>query len=72
MSILRKYEPDPAHVLDWADLRIEEDVSYEEKPIRVLDSREQVLRGKTIKLVKVLWQHHGLEEATWEREDEVL
>ena len=39
--------------------------------MRIMDSREQVLRGKTVRLVKVLWQHRGVEEATWEREDTV-
>ncbi|GFZ18567.1 hypothetical protein Acr_27g0003060 [Actinidia rufa] len=52
------------------DLDINEDVTYEERPIRVLDTREQVLRGKTIPLVKVLWHHYGLQEAMWERESE--
>lgn len=52
VSMLRKYEPDPSHVLNWQDLEIEEDVSYEERPVEILDSREQVLRGKTIPLVK--------------------
>ena len=37
----------------------------------MLDTRDQVLRGKTIPLVKILWLHHGVEEATWERESEV-
>ena len=37
--------------------------------MRIMDSRDQVLRRKTIRLVKVLWQHRGVEEATWERED---
>ena len=37
--------------------------------MRIMDSREQVLRCKTVRLVKVLWQHRGVEEATWERED---
>ncbi|KAA3483955.1 receptor-like protein kinase [Gossypium australe] len=27
------------------------------------------LRNKRIALVKVLWQRHGIEEATWEPED---
>ena len=36
-----------------------------------MDSRDQVLRGKTVRLVKVLWRHRGVEEATWEREDTV-
>ncbi|XP_057477994.1 uncharacterized protein LOC130774176 [Actinidia eriantha] len=71
VSMLRKYEPDPSHVLDWGDLVINEDVTYEERPIRVLDTRDHVLRGKTIPLVKILWLHHGVEEATWERESEV-
>lgn len=64
VSMLRKHEPDPSHVLDWTELELESDVSYEERPLRVLDSRDQVLRGKTIPLVKVLWWHHGVEEAT--------
>ena len=33
------------------------------------DSRDQVLRRKTVRLVKVLWQHRGVGEATWERKD---
>ena len=37
----------------------------------IIDSRDQVLRGKTVKLVKMLWQHRGVEEATWEREGTV-
>ncbi|XP_028056174.1 uncharacterized protein LOC114260290 [Camellia sinensis] len=71
ISMLRKYEPDPSHVLDWTKLEVDKDVSYEERPVRILDTRDQVLRGKTITLVKVLWRHHGVEEATWEREAEV-
>ena len=64
VSMLRKYHPDPSHVLDWSHIEFESDVSYEERPIRILDSREQVLRGKTIHLLKILWSNHGMEEAT--------
>ncbi|XP_058181413.1 uncharacterized protein LOC131299855 [Rhododendron vialii] len=71
VSMLRKYEPDPSHVLEWSELELEADVSYEEEPMRILDSRDQVLRGKTIPLVRVLWSNQGREESTWEREDEV-
>ena len=45
-----------------------EDATYEERPIQILDRKEQVLRTKMISLVKVLWQHHGVKEATWEIE----
>ena len=34
-----------------------------------MDKRDQVLRRKTVRLVKVLWQHRGVEEETWEHED---
>ena len=35
----------------------------------ILDSRDQVLRRKTVSLVRVLWWHYGVEESTWECED---
>ena len=37
-----------------------------------MDSREQVLRGKTVRLVKVLLQHQEVEDATWERKDTIV
>ena len=37
--------------------------------MHIMDSREQVLRRKTVRLVKVLWKHRETEEATWEHED---
>ena len=37
--------------------------------MHIMDSREQVLRGKTMRHVKLLLQHRGVKEATWERED---
>ena len=35
----------------------------------IVDSRDQVLRRKTVRLVLVLWCHYGVEESTWENED---
>ena len=67
--MLRKYTPDPAHVVDWGELVIDTDGTFEEGPVGIMDSREQVLRCKNVRLVKVLWQHRGVEEATWECED---
>ena len=71
VSMLRKYTPDPTHIVDWGELVVDADGTFEEGPVRIMDSREQVLRGKTVRLVKVLWQHRGVEEATWEREDTI-
>ena len=71
VSMLRKYEPDPSHILEWNGLELDADVSFKEKPMEILDRCDQMLQGKMIHLVKVLWSHHGMEEATWEREDEM-
>ena len=40
--------------------------------MRIIDSRDQVLRRKIVRQVKVLWQHGGVEEAMWEREGTML
>ena len=69
VSILWKYTLDPTHVVDWGELIIGADGTFEERPVRIMDSWDQVLRSKTMRLVKVLWYHHGVEEATWKHED---
>ena len=68
-SMLRKYTSDPDHVVDWGEIEVDTDGTFEEGPVYIMDSWDQVLRRKTVRLVKVLWQHRGVEEATWERED---
>ena len=35
----------------------------------IMDSRDQVLRRKTVRLVRVVWQHRAVKESTWERQD---
>ena len=69
VSMLRKYTPDLTHVVDWGEIIVDTDGTFEEGPMRILDSWDQVLRRKIVRLVKVLWQHREVEEATWERED---
>ena len=69
--MVRKYVADPSHILTYEPLQIREDITYVEHPVQVLDKRDQVLRNKTIPLVKVLWKNHSTEEATWKRKDEI-
>ena len=71
VSMLRKYTPDPAHVVDWGQIEIDTDGTFEEGPVCILDNRDQVLRCKTLRLVRVLWRHYGVDESTWEREDAI-
>ena len=69
VSMLRKYTPNPAHVVDWGQIEVDTDVTFDEGLVCILDSRDQVLRCKTVRLVRVLWRHYGVEESTWERKD---
>ena len=69
VSMLQKYTPDPAHVVDWGQIDIDTDETFKEGPVCIVDSRDRVLRRKTARLVRVLWRHYGLEKYTWERED---
>ncbi|GAV87887.1 Chromo domain-containing protein, partial [Cephalotus follicularis] len=71
VSMSRKYQPNPSHVLQWKSLQLEPDISFIETPVRILDQRVKQLRSKSVPLVKVLWQCHGIEEATWEQEDDM-
>ena len=68
ISMLQKYVSDPTHVLSYEGLELDQDLSYEERPVQLLDRKDKVLRNKTIPLVKVLWKNSKSEEATWELE----
>ena len=51
VSMLRRYTPDPAHVVDWGDIEVDTDGTFEEGPVCIMNSRDQVLRCKTMRLV---------------------
>ena len=71
VSMLKKYVSDPTHVLSEISIEVHEDLTYEEKPVTIMDRRIKRLRNKEIPLVKVLWRNQNVEEATWEREDDM-
>ncbi|XP_031108724.1 uncharacterized protein LOC116013216 [Ipomoea triloba] len=71
VSQLKKYVYDTSHVLQPEDVTLDENLSYEEKPVKILDTKTRDTRRKSIKLVKVLWSNHLVEEATWELEGEM-
>ena len=66
VSMLKKYIPNPSHVLSEQPVQLKENLTYEEIPVQIIDRKEQVLRSKVIPLVKVLWKNHEREAATWE------
>ena len=53
ISMLRRYTPDPAHVADWGEIEVDADETFKEGLVCIMDSRDQVLRRKTVRLVRV-------------------
>ncbi|KAA0054087.1 pol protein [Cucumis melo var. makuwa] len=71
VSMLRRYVVDPTHVVDFEPLQISENLSYEEQPVEILAREVKKLCSREISLVKVLWRNQGVEEATWERKEDM-
>ena len=67
--MLRKYHADARHVIEYKQVDLQPDQTYIEQPVRIMDQKEQVLRKKTVKLVRILWRNQNVEESTWELED---
>ena len=51
------------------EIELANDLTYEERPFRILDQMERVTRSKVRKFYKVQWEHHTESESTWEREE---
>jgi hypothetical protein len=68
VSQIRKYVPDPSHVLIPDEIKLKSNASYQAQPVEILDRGEKTLRNKVIPLVKVLWQSIHSSEVTWEKE----
>jgi hypothetical protein len=71
VSQLKKYLRVPEEQLPMEDLDAKEYLSYQEYPIKILETPERVMQNKKIKTCKVQWNHHTEEETTWEREEEL-
>jgi hypothetical protein len=71
VSQLKKCLRVPKEQLHMEDLDDKEDLSYQEYPVKILETSERVTRNKKIKTCKVQWSHHTEKEATWEGEEEL-
>eukprot|EP00257_Ricinus_communis_P016855 XP_015575149.1 uncharacterized protein LOC107261305 [Ricinus communis] len=71
VSMLRRYRSDPSYILQAQPSELKDNLSSKERPVAILVKEVKELRNKIIPLVKVLWKHHGNEEATWEREEDM-
>jgi hypothetical protein len=58
----------PEERVETRNIKLASDLVYEEKLVKIMDSKERETRSKTIKLYKVLWSNHDEIDATWETE----
>jgi hypothetical protein len=72
VSQLNKCLRVPEEQLLVEGLEVQEDLTYIEKPTQIVETADRVTRRKTIRMCKVRWDHNSEEEATWEREDDLM
>ena len=58
VSILNKCIGDPASILRIEGLGVNEDLSYKEVPLLILDRQAKKLSNKEVVSVKFLWRNH--------------
>jgi hypothetical protein len=71
VSQLKKCLRVPEEQAPIEGLDVQEDLTYTEHLVKILETSERVTRNKKIKVCRVQWSHHTEGEATWEREDEL-
>ena len=71
VSQLRKCLRVPEEQMPLKAVDLQEDLSYKEQPVRILEVSERVTRSEVIWFCKVQWSNHSEEEATWEREEDL-
>ena len=72
VSQLKKCLRVPEEQLPLEALNVQDDLTYSEHPVKILETSQRITRSKIIKMCKVQWSHHSEDEATWEREDELM
>ena len=71
VSQLKKCLRVPEEAVPVEAIDLQEDLSYKERPVKILDVSERVTRNKVVRFCKVQWSNHSEEEATWEREEDL-
>ena len=72
ISQLRKCVSPPHKQTDYKEVELSPELTYEEKPVKILEESERRTRNKVIRFFRVQWEGHTEDEATWEREDSLL
>jgi len=71
VSQLKKCLRVPEEQMPFEELTVGEDLTYQEYPVKILETLEKATRNKKYRMCKVQWSNHSEDEATWEKEEEL-
>ena len=71
VSMLKRYHGDGNYIIRWDSVLLDENLSYEEEPVAILDREVRKLRSREIASIKMQWKNRPVEEATWEKEPDM-
>lgn len=72
VSMLKKCVGDLTSIVFLEGLGVDESLSYEEVPVKILDRQVKKLRNKEVASVKVLLRNHLVEGATWKAKVDMM
>ena len=52
------------------DVDLQEDITYTERPVKILDTAERITRSRVIPMCRVQWSNHSESEAMWKKEED--
>nr|AAL79340.1 Putative 22 kDa kafirin cluster; Ty3-Gypsy type [Oryza sativa]AAM48279.1 Putative 22 kDa kafirin cluster; Ty3-Gypsy type [Oryza sativa Japonica Group]AAP53268.1 retrotransposon protein, putative, Ty3-gypsy subclass [Oryza sativa Japonica Group] len=71
ISMIRKCLRRPSDQVEIPMAELRNDLTYQEYPVCILDTKDGKTRNRNIRFLKVQWSHHTQDEATWEKEDDL-
>jgi hypothetical protein len=71
VSQLRKCLKVPEDRISPKEVELQSNLTFVEKPSKILEENWKRLRNRAIKYCKVQWKHHPEREATWEKEEDL-
>ena len=72
VNLLKKYVPDPNHILEDDQLQVTKDGVIDIQPKAILQTRARTLHNRTMNNFLIKWMGYSEDDATWEREETLL
>ncbi|XP_069148239.1 uncharacterized protein [Solanum lycopersicum] len=68
VSMLKGYHGDGNYIIRWDSVLLDDNLSYEEETVTILDREIRKFRSREIASIKVQWKNRPVEKSTWKKE----